>query len=91
MYRLKLTLADGRQIYATDAGRYQLVGADAVGSPTVRGLIDHGAYTSSLSMFVMGASGTGYVRVAGAAVEPADSPVDTLAFILGGQRAAPQP
>ena len=91
MYRIKFTLADGRQIYPTDKGRYQLVEADAVGSPAVRNLIAHGAYSPSLSLFVMDSPGPGYVRIVGATTEPADSPVDTQAFVLGGQRAAPQP
>lgn len=91
MYRIKFTLADGRQIYPTDKGRFQLVDADAVGSPTVRDLIAHGAYSQSLSLFVMDAPGPGYVRIVGASVEPADSPVDTQAFVLGGQHASPQP
>lgn len=91
MYRIKFTLADGRQVYPTDKGRFQLVDADAIGSRTVQNLIARGAYSASLSLFVMDPPGPGYVRIVGAAIEPVDSPVDTQAFVLGGRRAAPQP
>ena len=86
-FRIKFILNDGRRIYPTDGGRFQLVDADALSSPTTKSIVAHGAYTSSLSIFVMGASGEGYVRISEAVLEPVTSPVDAEAFVAGGRPA----
>ena len=58
--------------------------SDALSSQTVKTLLQTGAYTSCLSLFVPGASGDEYVGISKAVLEPRDSPVDREAFILGG-------
>jgi hypothetical protein len=88
MFRIKFILKDGRKIYPTDKGQYQLVEAGALKSSLVRDLIAHGAYTPSLGMFVMGRALPSYIRISSAELEPVSSPVDTTAFILGGSQAS---
>ena len=82
-------MADGRKIYATTKGRFELVDADALESAVVRNNIERGAYTPDLSLFFTTASGErpDSVRIVGGKLEPASSPVDSSAFILGGKKA----
>jgi len=86
---LKFTLADGRKIYATTKGRFELFDADALDSANVRNNIERGAYTPDLSLCFTMASGErpDAVRIKEAKLEPASSPVDKTAFILGGKKA----
>jgi hypothetical protein len=87
-FRIKFILKDGRKIYPTDKGQYQLVDAGALESSLTRDIIAHGAYTPALSLFVMGGARPDYIRIERAELEPVGSPVDTTAFILGGRRAS---
>jgi hypothetical protein len=87
-FRIKLILKDGRGIYLTDKCQYQLVDAGALASSTVKNLIAHGAYTPTLSLFVMGGARPDYIHIATAELEPIGSPLDATAFVLGGRRAS---
>lgn len=88
-FRLKYTLADGRKIYATVGRRFILYDSDAIESDVVRKNLDRGAYTPDLGLLFDTSSGSrpDGVRIAKAKLEPASSPVDTAAFILGGKHA----
>ena len=86
-FRIKFILKDGRRIYPTDGGKFQLVDSNALSSPATKSILKNGAYTSSLMLFVPGASGDDFVGISKAVLEPRDSPVDRAAFILGGAMA----
>ena len=88
-FRLKFALTDGRKVYATTRGKFDLVEAGALESPSIGSLIDHGAYTQTLSMWFDPSIGSqpDYVPITSAELEPEGSPVDKTAFILGGKKA----
>jgi len=86
-FRIKFTLIDGRKVYPTDSGGYQYVPPNALASTTVRDMIAYGAYSSCLSMFVMGASGKpDFVGISHAELESEHDPHDDSAFGPGGRK-----
>jgi hypothetical protein len=92
-FRLKFTLSDGRKIYLTEKGQFQLVEAHELESARVRDLIEGGAYTQTLGMLFATSSGAqpDSVRIVSAELEPASARVDKSAFVLGGKLAVELP
>lgn len=88
MYRVKLILADGRKVYHSKRGKIEPYTADEIRNRT--GIEVKMAYTKDLFWY------TPYdnpvfpksilVPVVAVVVEPMGTPIDSEAFIIGGQR-----
>jgi hypothetical protein len=81
-FRVKLLLTDGRKIYVTDSGKFQLVEGR---TPLLDAVVARGRYTKALSLFsAFDPKDPNTVGVSSAELEPEASPVDSEAFIIGG-------
>jgi hypothetical protein len=79
-YRLKFVLKDGRKLYPGTGNSYQYVAADNLQAAIIRATIASGAYTPSLSTFVVGEDMRGYIGIDHAELEPTNAPVDAEAL-----------
>src|ERR1035438_9142566 len=96
-YRIKFRLSDGRFVYATKAGWCNCRGPEfetctldelQTNAALHADLVRCGYYSPSLSHFVMGDAPEDYLKIEEVLPELAVSPVDGIAFVLGGMSAA---
>ena len=87
-YRIKFTISDGRQIYASKRGVPQEVGEEAKAREL--DFIRNGAYTEDLFLFgnpeFLRTTGKKILRIIAVEYEDAEKPVDRSAYIQGGSK-----
>lgn len=83
-FRVLLTLADGRRIYSTEAGKILVVPKSKTETISVKALVWF-AYTTDLNAFGLTSDLQGpTVGVTAVTFEPASKPLTPGAFVLGG-------
>jgi len=89
-FRVLLTLADGRRIYSTEAGKILVVPKSKTEQISVKALAWFG-YTADLKAFGLKTDLQGpTVGIVAVTFEPAHKPLTPGAFVLGGLMAAPE-
>lgn len=87
-FRIKFRLSDGRLIYPTSDGRFQLfTKSDLVMDPFIEDAFLRSGYSESLGLFarrtLFEQGGTPFLTITETIPEPESEPIDPSAFVLG--------
>ena len=85
-YRLKFRLSDGRFIYAIDGKRFTTLTKEGlISDPLLEQVVRFGAYSRDLCIFTRrDMAPRPFLTIVETIPELVQSPIDTLAFVLGG-------
>lgn len=87
-FRVKFRLSDGRLIYPTKGGRFQLFTKyDLIADPFIEDAFLRGGYSESLGLYAQRTlferGGTPFLTITETIPEPEADPIDPSAFVLG--------